>query len=162
MFKGDEITKKRKAEGMNAKQLAEYLNVSVDNLYKWEKGHAPSKPEDYLKIIAWMGEKVENVPLGTSANEDQGAYGADSDRNLSNLTESTLILAESNKGLVDGQLRLIAIIESLNLGELVKARQPTSDLKKGNSPGMAVVPLADKKIPRGSAKKKDRQKDKVS
>lgn len=47
---------------MNARELADYLGVKVDNLYKWEKGHKPTDPEDYIKLEKWLSGKSESVP----------------------------------------------------------------------------------------------------
>jgi transcriptional regulator with XRE-family HTH domain len=54
MISGPEIKAKRKALGLTVIQLAENLGVSKDNLYKWEKGHLPSNPEDYNKLEKWL------------------------------------------------------------------------------------------------------------
>lgn len=62
MFTGKQIRDKRKAEGLTAEELAVKLTVSKANLYKWEKGHTPSNPKDYIKIEKWLAGKIENVP----------------------------------------------------------------------------------------------------
>lgn len=65
MFEGDEIRRKRKASKLSAQGLADLLNVEKHNVYKWEKGHKPNDPEEYLRLESWLSGKVENVPRGT-------------------------------------------------------------------------------------------------
>ena len=60
MFTGDDIIRKRKADGLTAIELADLLQVSVANLYKWQKGARPTDTEDYIKIENWLNEKIEN------------------------------------------------------------------------------------------------------
>lgn len=62
MVNGESIRQKRKKDGMNARELADYLDVKVENLYKWEKGHKPTDPEDYIKLEKWLSGKSESVP----------------------------------------------------------------------------------------------------
>lgn len=65
MVKADDIKRKRKAEGLTVQELSEKLKVSKANLYKWEKGHKPANPEDYIKLENWLKDKVESVPQET-------------------------------------------------------------------------------------------------
>jgi transcriptional regulator with XRE-family HTH domain len=75
---GKEIRKKRDLLGLSARELADLLNVDKANLYKWEKGHMPSDPTDYIKIENWLKNgHAESVPKSTisgsleNKNEDQ-------------------------------------------------------------------------------------------
>lgn len=68
MIKGPDIKEKRKALGLTVSQLADNIGVSKANLYKWEKGHIPSNPEDYRKLEQWMNG-MENVPRDTKEPE---------------------------------------------------------------------------------------------
>jgi predicted transcriptional regulator len=61
VLNGAEIRKKRELFGLTAGQLADLLQVKRANLYKWEKGHKPTDPEDYLKLERWLNGELENV-----------------------------------------------------------------------------------------------------
>lgn len=61
MFEGKQIRDKRRSLNMSAEQLARKINVNVNNLYKWEKGHRPHDPEDYMKIENWLAGGKESV-----------------------------------------------------------------------------------------------------
>ena len=62
MFRGHDIRVKRQSLGLSAEALAEKLKVNKNNLYKWEKGHKPHDPEDFMKIKDWLAGNVESVP----------------------------------------------------------------------------------------------------
>lgn len=62
MVEGIEIRKRRKGLGLSAKELADILGVKEANIYKWEKGHKPNNPEEYLLLQRWLNGKFENVP----------------------------------------------------------------------------------------------------
>lgn len=66
MFKGDHIRTKRESLGLSAGELATMLDISKANLYKWEKGHVPSNPKDYMKVEKWLSGKIESVPNATT------------------------------------------------------------------------------------------------
>lgn len=68
-FTGPQIRTKREQLGLTAGQLASMLDISKANLYKWEKGHLPSNPKDYIKVESWLKGKVESVPRATTATE---------------------------------------------------------------------------------------------
>lgn len=76
MFTGEQIRQKRKQQGMSAEDLANYLNVKKENLYKWERGHKPNNAEDYIKLENWLDGKLENVPQKTVSS---GNIQTDSD-----------------------------------------------------------------------------------
>jgi transcriptional regulator with XRE-family HTH domain len=59
---GEEIKAKRKNDGLSAEALANLIGVSMDNIYKWEKGTRISNPEDYEKIKAWLSGNLETIP----------------------------------------------------------------------------------------------------
>lgn len=61
MFDGKHIRAKRRALNLSAEKLAALLNVNVNNLYKWEKGHRPHDPEDYIKVEKWLAGNQESV-----------------------------------------------------------------------------------------------------
>lgn len=63
MFTAADIIAKQKQEGISAKELAEKLNVRIENLYKWRKGKRPQDPEDYKKVERWLNGEIESVPL---------------------------------------------------------------------------------------------------
>lgn len=61
MFTGKDIRRKRKELGLSAEKLALLLEVSADNLYKWEKGTRPNNARDYLKLEKWLNGGLESV-----------------------------------------------------------------------------------------------------
>jgi transcriptional regulator with XRE-family HTH domain len=75
-FDGRAIRKKRDELGLSARQLAEQLQVDKGNLYKWEKGHTPADPQDYIKITNWLGAGVESVPRETVNHSTNGSKQA--------------------------------------------------------------------------------------
>lgn len=144
---------------MNQEELAIAMNYGKNYISEMLSPTGKVSAKFVTALRLRFAQYLENPK--TIASEPQASYGPQGGAWL-NLTEAQRILAQSNKTLADGHMELIGIIKSLNLGELVKASLPASDSEKGNSPGIAVVPLGDKKLPpRGSAKKKERQKDKV-
>lgn len=57
---GLRIKKLRLSQGLNKKAFAEKHGLDISNFYKWEKGHKPQDPEDYLKLERIL--KLESVP----------------------------------------------------------------------------------------------------
>lgn len=100
------IRKKRKELKLSAPQLAELLNVSLQNLYKWEKGTRPTNPEDYIKLESWLTGKLEIVP--NSIMPETKEEKPDQNKAIENLSESNLILARS----VERAIGLIANAQS--------------------------------------------------
>lgn len=74
MSRGDLIKNKRKREGLSAEALAAKLNVTEGKIYKWEKGHNPSDPEEYLRLKEWLDEKLENVTHENIVEEKKATY----------------------------------------------------------------------------------------
>lgn len=62
MFTGEQIRQKRERDGLSAEELADLLGVKKANLYKWEKGHRPHNPKDYIVIEKWLASEMESVP----------------------------------------------------------------------------------------------------
>lgn len=82
--------------GLSAPELAQILGVKKANLYKWEKGHHPHNPVDFLKVEKWLAEKIESVPRGKDAPSDSlaaqnGAISknTDTDKPKNKLTTTT-------------------------------------------------------------------------
>lgn len=102
MFTGDEIKRMRKQQNISAIKLAHLLNVKVENLYKWEKGHRPTDPTDYIKIESWLSGKLENVPrdtvsTGNNLDTPKELPWQIIDRlskGIENITEANLLLAK--------------------------------------------------------------------
>lgn len=113
MIKGEEIRKRRRSLNLSVKELASLLNVSENNLYKWEKGTRPTDPEDFIKLERWLkGEKVETVPENIASEPLPSLIGKAlpddyKDRAIFNLTESYNSLARSYENLVGMVARLI-------------------------------------------------------
>lgn len=133
MFTGADIRSKRKQLGLTVEELADLLKVSKDNLYKWEKGTRPTRPEDFLAIENWLNGLVEIVPRGNRNNssgtlqEPLEAYGAPLDRTdeyihflKDQLKEARQELKESQSSGILG--RLIEI-ESMLSGFLVELKK---------------------------------------
>jgi transcriptional regulator with XRE-family HTH domain len=100
VVKGENIRKKRKALGLTGQQLADMLGVSKANLYKWEKGHAPSNPKDYIAVEKWLSTgEVESVPHETKEGEKKGEILDEILANLKELRGYTIaILTEQQAG----------------------------------------------------------------
>lgn len=70
MFKGHDIRVKRRALGLSAERLSAILGVKKDNLYKWEKGHRPNDPDEYLRVEKWLISQ-EIIPHSLSQTTDK-------------------------------------------------------------------------------------------
>lgn len=77
MLNGADIRKKRKSLGLTAGELADLLSVDRANLYKWEKGHKPTDPEDYIKLERWLKGELENVLNNNSLKPSIVTEGGD-------------------------------------------------------------------------------------
>lgn len=94
MITGESIRTKRKALGMSAEQLADLLHVSKNNLYKWEKGHVPSSPDDYRKLEDWLNGKIEQSPEKSHRKPLEAIPASDlSVAAISDLTASNKMMA---------------------------------------------------------------------
>lgn len=118
MFTGEQIRQKRKQQGMSAEDLANYLNVKKENLYKWERGHKPNNAEDYIKLENWLDGKLENVPQKTvsSGNIQTDSDPENDDKYLRLLEDNDRFFKELVKsnlaGLLIGQRSIQANIEA--------------------------------------------------
>lgn len=108
MVKGELIREKRKLLGLSAEELAVILRVTEGKIYKWEKGHKPSDPQEYLRLMEWMGKELENVPPATEPTQNS---------NISNHTEEyiSLLKAENLRLKNDLQVNLSELKEKLLL-----------------------------------------------
>lgn len=96
----NDIKTKRKAEKLTAEGLAERIGVSKDNIYKWEKGTKPSDPEDYQKIMAWLGRKIEIVPIKKPGSFDYQADLKDAMATIRSYNDFLQRMLESSLGKV--------------------------------------------------------------
>jgi transcriptional regulator with XRE-family HTH domain len=101
MFTGEEIRKKRKQSGLSVEELADLLKVNKDNLYKWEKGIKPSRPEDYLAIENWLNKILENVPreTGNRSNSNSEPLEVYKDKYITLLEQTLKEKQETTRGL---------------------------------------------------------------
>lgn len=129
MFDGRVIRKKRKELKLSAPQLAELLQVNLQNLYKWEKGTKPSDPEDYIKIENWLSGKLEIVPNHTNHEPVKPAVATvPGEINTQQLIEAIITLTRNNEKVIDTNAtvaetnrvlanRLVAIEQSPTAGD---------------------------------------------
>lgn len=112
MFKGEDIKKKRKDLKLSAKKLAALIQVDEGNIYKWEKGHKPHDPEDFLKIQAWLSEKTETVTNSKNGavvpNKPQGSHN--SEKQLLDLIKEINQLREQQ---IETEAKFIVIFSEL-------------------------------------------------
>lgn len=87
MYSGHNIRTKRQELGWSAEKLARKIGVNKNNLYKWEKGHKPHDPEDYMKVKNWL----ESVPNATRGQEiaQESTNGDALTKSADKLTTST-------------------------------------------------------------------------
>lgn len=105
-FSGTQIRNKRESLGLSAGDLATMLDISKANLYKWEKGHVPSNPKDYMKVEKWLSGKIESVPNATTRPQT-AQNGAKSGAVLSDTrTEIDKLVAriKAETGLIDEEI----------------------------------------------------------
>jgi len=108
---GKEIRDRRKELKLSAEQLADQLEIKLDNLYKWEKGTKITDVGAYIKLENWL--KGENVPVSkkdATVSDFKADYGQDfSERVIADL-------AASNKayGLAEQDRAHAAVIREQN------------------------------------------------
>lgn len=74
---GKRLKTKRQRYKLSAQQVASIIDVSKENIYKWEKGTTPRDPEEYMRLMEFLNE--ENVPSKleafTTMQEHTQKYG---------------------------------------------------------------------------------------
>lgn len=123
---GKQIREKRKRLKLSVEALSERLEISKDNLYKWEKGTRITDVDAYLKLERWHSSELENVPRETGnvsknapVSDSRAIYGHLSEEaSLSSLIEINRNLslaqrtdAESRKELIRQNERLAKMLE---------------------------------------------------
>ena len=63
------IKTKRQQQRISAEYLAQMLNVTKENIYKWERGSKPSDPEVYNRLMKWLGESEIGINQAQPATD---------------------------------------------------------------------------------------------
>lgn len=70
MNTGDYLSTKRAEKGLSVSGLAEKLNISEEEVRKWEDGELPDS-EHLLALSALLGVSVEDILRGGDAHRDE-------------------------------------------------------------------------------------------
>lgn len=98
-----------KKKEISVLKFSRQTGIPHDRIYKWEKDGTTPKAVDLDKIKGWLSKNGLDVFPNSTANEDEAAYGIESNlssASLLNLTASNKILAESNKILAEANKKL--------------------------------------------------------
>jgi hypothetical protein len=102
-----------KARGVSVPEFSEQTGIPKDRVYKWNQVGSRPKSEDEKIITEWIsGEKMDNVPHGTSPHQRQSDNMANEAllivaRANDKLAESNLIISRSNEMLCRSNEELV-------------------------------------------------------
>lgn len=124
MFEGKQIRAKRRSLNLSAERLASLLGVNVNNLYKWEKGHRPHDPEDYMKVEKWLADNGETgTTFQNAAPRPQEAQHGDKSEILEFMREQINDLKKDKAKLEKDTDRLWNTLESSLIGLSIQGKQ---------------------------------------
>lgn len=105
----DRIKNKMREDAINATDLADYLSINKDRLYKWLSGKANPKTEDAEILKQWVDG---NFSKEGSENSNQSEMSDLKRRILDGKTiEAIILLATANEKLADSNQKLTALLE---------------------------------------------------